>query len=85
MHGRDAHWETKRGRGGVIPEPARVSGKGIHLPNPSYWPLVTAVGVTAIFVSLMLLGHDKAGAWPVVASVALLFLGVYKWAFEPAG
>jgi hypothetical protein len=47
--------------------------------------LVTAIGVTAVFVSLMLLGHDKAGAWPVVASVALLFFGVYRWAFEPAG
>jgi cytochrome c oxidase subunit 1 len=85
VHGRDAHWDAKRGRGGVLPEPPRVSGQGIHLPNPSYWPLVTALGVTAIFVSLMLLGHDKAGAWPVVASVALLFLGVYRWAFEPGG
>ena len=85
VHGRDAFWEAKRTRGGPLPEPARVSGKGIHLPNPSYWPLVAAAGVTAVFVSLMLLGHDKAGAWLVVASVALLFFGVYRWAFEPAG
>jgi hypothetical protein len=79
-------WETKREqRLTQLPEPARVSGAGIHLPNPSYWPLFAAVGVAAVFTSLMLLGHDKAGAWLVAASVALLFFGVYRWAFEPAG
>jgi cytochrome c oxidase subunit I len=86
VHGRDALWEIKREqRLTQMPEPARVSGAGIHLPNPSYWPLVSAIGVAAVFVSLMLLGHDKAGAWLVAASVALLFYGVYRWAFEPAG
>jgi hypothetical protein len=55
------------------------------MPNPSYWPLISAIGVTAVFASLMALGHDKAGAWLVVASVALLFFGIYRWAFEPAG
>ena len=62
-----------------------MSGRGIHLPNPSIWPLVTALGITAIFTSLMALGHDKAGPGLVVASVLLLFFGVYRWAFEPAG
>jgi cytochrome c oxidase subunit I len=83
VHGRDALWETKRQRGGQLPEPPRVSGAGIHMPNPSYWPLVTAVGVTAVFVSLMVMGHT--GVWGVAASIALVFLGVYKWAYEPAG
>jgi cytochrome c oxidase subunit 1 len=85
VHGRDAHWETKRQRGGAVPEPSRVSGQGIHLPHPSYWPLVAAVGLTAVFTSLMLLGHGHAGPGAVVAAVALLFFGVYMWAFEPAG
>jgi len=31
----------------------------------------------------MLLGH--IGPWGIVAGVALLFFGVYRWAFEPAG
>ncbi len=86
VHGRDALWEAKRQQGrAALPEPARVSGAGIHLPNPSYWPLVSAVGVASVFITLMLLGHDKAGALPVVAAVALLFFGIYRWAFEPAG
>jgi cytochrome c oxidase subunit 1 len=83
VHGRDALWELKRERGGTLPEPARVSGAGIHMPNPSYWPLVTAVGILAFFVFLMMLGHT--GIWPVVASFGLLLLGVFKWAYEPAG
>ncbi|MEP7226582.1 MAG: cytochrome c oxidase subunit I [Gemmatimonadales bacterium] len=83
VHGRDALWELKRERGGTLPEPARVSGVGIHMPNPSYWPLVTAVGILAFFVFLMLLGHT--GIWPVVASFGLVLLGVFKWAYEPAG
>jgi cytochrome c oxidase subunit 1 len=83
VHGRDALWELKRERGGTLPEPARVSGAGIHMPNPSYWPLVVAVGILGFFVFLMLLG--KTGIWPVIASFALLLFGVYKWAYEPAG
>jgi cytochrome c oxidase subunit 1 len=83
VHGRDALWETKRERKGTLPEPPRVSGQGIHMPNPSYWPVVAAVGVLAVFLSLMFLG--QTGVWGVVAAVAILFLGVYMWAFEPAG
>jgi cytochrome c oxidase subunit 1 len=85
VHGRDALWELKREKhaGAQLPEPARVSGKGIHMPNPSYWPVVAAVGVLAVLVSLMTL--DKTGVPGVVAAAAVLFLGVYKWAYEPAG
>ena len=38
---------------GALPEPVAGSGAGIHLPNPSYWPLVTAVGVTAVFIGIL--------------------------------
>jgi cytochrome c oxidase subunit I len=83
VHGRDALWEAKREHRGTLPEPRRVSGQGIHLPNPSYWPVVAAVGVLSVLLSLMFLAHT--GVWGVIASVAVLFLGVYMWAFEPAG
>jgi cytochrome c oxidase subunit 1 len=86
VHGRDALWETKRERGVTpLPEPQRVSGAGIHLPNPSYWPLITAIGLTAFFASVMLLGHTGRYVWAVIAAGLLLFYGVYRWAFEPAG
>ena len=79
VHGRDALWETKRQRGErLLPEPARVSGAGIHMPNPSYWPLVSAVGVLSVFVACMLLGTTGrlagrrcGGGAPVLRSVPL--------------
>jgi cytochrome c oxidase subunit 1 len=75
-------WDAKRQAGGKLPEPVRTSGEGIHLPNPSIWPLVTSVGVTAVFVALML--HEKVGPIGIAAAVSVLFFGVYRWAFEPA-
>jgi cytochrome c oxidase subunit 1 len=83
VHSRDALWEAKRGRRGPLPEPPRVSGAGIHMPNPSYWPAVAALGVCAVFVSVILLGHTGPGG--IIAAGALLFFGIYRWAFEPAG
>jgi cytochrome c oxidase subunit 1 len=80
-HGRDPLWEMKRERGGSLPEPQRVSGKGIHLPNPSFRPLIAAIGVTVTLCGFI--GGDHL--WVHVAGVAILLYGVYSWAFEPAG
>jgi cytochrome c oxidase subunit I len=80
VHGRDPLWETKRQRGGALPEPAPGTGAGIHIPNPSYWPLVSAVGVTALFVAILV--SPKYGAVPIIVSVALLFFGLFNWLFE---
>jgi cytochrome c oxidase subunit I len=83
VHSRDALWEAKREHGGALPEPARVSGQGIHMPNPSYWPAVAAVGVLAVMLGLMM--HARFGLWGPAVGALILFLGVFKWAFEPAG
>ena len=80
VHSRDPLWEMKRERGGPLPEPARVSGKGIHMPNPSYWPLVTAVGVL-VTLSGFILGFPYVN----LIGAAILLTGIFKWAFEPAG
>jgi cytochrome c oxidase subunit I len=77
---RDDLWHRKRARGGPLPEPPRVSGAGIHLPNPSYWPLVTATGVAVFLIGFLV------GGVPVhLVGGGLLFLGAFRWAFEPAG
>ena len=83
VHGRDALWEAKREAGGKLPEPRRTSGAGIHLPNPSYWPILAAFGVTAVFTSLML--HDKVGPIGIFIAVSILFFSIYNWVFEPVG
>jgi cytochrome c oxidase subunit I len=83
VHGRDPLWEAKRQRGGQLPEPPLVSGQGIHLPHPSYWPVVAALGILGMMTGVILLPH--IGPWGIMAGGAILFFGVFKWAFEPAG
>jgi cytochrome c oxidase subunit 1 len=75
-------WDLRRANGGNLPEPRRVSGEGIHLPNPSIWPLVTALGVLFVIGSI-LFTHVKG--WPVItiSGAAILIYGIYRWAFEP--
>ena len=80
VNSRDPVWQLKRERGGPLPEPPRIDGKGIHLPPPSYWPLVTALGVSGTFVGLML--SPKFGPWGIAAGLAILFFGVFSWVFE---
>jgi cytochrome c oxidase subunit 1 len=77
---RDPLWELKRAQGGTLPEPARVSGKGIHLPSPSYWPVVTAIGTALTLIGFLM--HVKLAV--ILAGVAITMLGIFSWAFEPA-
>ncbi len=77
---RDELWWRKRRHGGPLPEPPRVSGEGIHLPNPSYWPLVTAAGILVFFIGFM-----ASGVAVNVAGGAIVLFGIFRWAFEPAG
>jgi cytochrome c oxidase subunit 1 len=82
VHSRDPLWEQKRQQG-QLPEPQRVSGAGIHMPNPSFWPLCSATGVAGIFISLMMLPH--LGWWFVIAMVLWFLFSIFNWVFEPAG
>lgn len=78
VYSRDPLWEHRRAHG-PLPEPQRVSGAEIHLPNPSYWPLVTAIGIGVFF-----LGFLFGVTLPVIlAGGALTAVGIYAWAFEP--
>ncbi len=56
-----------------------MSGKGIHLPNPSYWPLVTAIGMLVFFT-----GFIVGFPYVNIAGVLVTFIGIFSWAFEPA-
>jgi cytochrome c oxidase subunit 1 len=80
VHSRDPLWELKRQHGGMLPEPVRVSGKGIHLPKPSFWPAVTAIGVLGTLV-----GFIHGFPYVNLVGAAILLTGIFSWAFEPAG
>jgi cytochrome c oxidase subunit 1 len=59
------------------PEEEHEGGHGIHLPLPSYWPLVAALGIPLIGYGLMF--HWTFGA----AGVITLLAGLYGWMLEP--
>jgi len=50
----------------------------IHMPNASYWPLVAALGILLGFA-----GFIFTFALTFIGA-AVLFIGVYGWALEPA-
>jgi cytochrome c oxidase subunit 1 len=70
-HG-DDHGLTEGGHGDAHHHDA------IHLPNPSYWPLVVATGITIAFAGF-LVSYVMVGI-----GVAMLVIGIYAWALEPA-
>ena len=66
---KDALWAMKDAAGVErLPEPQPASGKGIHMPGPSWWPLIVSVGILVFFVGFMLkkpwsfpfTGHDRS-------------------------
>jgi cytochrome c oxidase subunit 1 len=85
VHSSTPQWDARRAAGGNLPEPARHSGAGIHMPNPSWRPLVAAIGVTVVWASVLF----TAAAWPwwmlTLGGVAIMLYGIFSWAFEPAG
>jgi cytochrome c oxidase subunit I len=62
----------------------------IHLPNPSYYPLLASLGIfLAAFGLLVANPHISIGRLdlPSLSAVGLLIMvtGIYGWSFEPAG
>ncbi len=53
------------------------SAEGVHLPSPSYWPLVFAIGLPFIALGLIY------SLWLCVFGGALALMGLYAWVFEP--
>jgi cytochrome c oxidase subunit 1 len=59
---------------------------GIHLPPPSYWPIITAAAISMIFIGLLFRNVEgwAHNLWLMsVLGVVGLVLCVYAWAFEP--
>ena len=57
-------------------------GHGIHLPQPSYWPMVTAIGLFIAAYGVVF--NDLIVPWGLAAvGLVIGFDGVYAWSFEP--
>ena len=82
VEGRDPYWPTKRraeAEGHPLTAGApHVDPATIHMPSPSYWPVVIAAGVTLIAAGL--LTHY---ALSFVGGI-IAFIGTIGWSNEPA-
>jgi cytochrome c oxidase subunit I len=56
----------------------RGGGHGIHMPSPSYWPLVAALGLPMMAYGLLY------STWLAIAGGLVLLVGLYSWALEPS-
>jgi cytochrome c oxidase subunit 1 len=80
----DAHY------GSVMqPEPYRVD-HGVHLPNPSVYPLLAAIGLIMFALGFLFPGPTvPIVSWDVsmvsIGGLVVLLWGIYGWSFEPAG
>jgi cytochrome c oxidase subunit 1 len=92
VHALDEFWHRKyvedERTGRLVPaqagaadgHPAEVhgGGHGIHLPSPSYWPLVAALGMPIISYGVIY------SWWLLGAGVLVTLVGLYAWALEPS-
>ena len=75
----DDWWATKRRkeRTPVIAGASEDEEHSIHLPQPSYWPIVVSIG-------LLIGGYGLIYHYAIsVVGVAIALFGVYAWSFEP--
>jgi len=54
------------------------NGEGVHLPAPSYWPLVLAAALPIVGYGVIY------NLWIALPGVLLTVLGLWGWALEPA-
>jgi cytochrome c oxidase subunit 1 len=85
--GRDEFWSRKYGedenhrvvRQHSSEEAAQDPGAtGIHLPSPSYWPIVLSFGLPFIGYGLIF------SLWWAAFGAVFVIAGIYGWALEPA-
>ncbi|MEA2581653.1 MAG: cytochrome c oxidase subunit [Actinomycetota bacterium] len=91
VHGLDEFWHRKytvdertgeliRIPAGAAPEhdPGHSGGHAIHLPSPSFWPLVAAIGLPTIAYGILY-------SWFLVGAGAFIILvGFVGWSLEPS-
>ncbi len=82
----DEFWHRKWriGENGKVTRIARAedvahdgSATGVHLPSPSYWPVVVALGLPLVAYGLIY------NLWITGLGALLILGGLYGWVFEP--
>ncbi len=69
---------------GYVEEPAFVTEEGgIHMPSPSYYPLIAAAGLVAVGAGLVFWSSGVIGVSILVVGAAISLWGIVGWAAEP--
>ena len=79
VYGRDSFWREKHGdaQGRKPPPPPRVpEAHGLHLPGPSHWPIVIALGIGLVAVGAL------TSVALVLAGAAVMLVGAFAFALE---
>jgi cytochrome c oxidase subunit I+III len=65
-------------------EPKPINPSGIHLPAPTVWPFMTALGllISGIGLSLPWTVDGRLNGWLVVG-IVLFFYSLFRWALRP--
>src|SRR5579864_5582450 len=51
----------------------------VHLPNPSYWPIVLGVALGLAFIGLLFINDTPA---ILIVALVLVLIGIMGWALE---
>lgn len=83
VHSREPLWDSKHPElGDHLPSVTGASDdvdtESIHMPNASYWPAITAIGV-GLGAALLMVNPILS-----ISGVIISIVGVYAWSFEPA-
>jgi len=63
----------------AVPHGDETDGHGIHLPSPSYYPLVLAAGLPCLGYAAVF-----REIWWLVPGLLLLLFGMFAWGLEPS-
>jgi len=81
IESRDDFWYKKHEAKTFRPDPAHAN---VHLPNPSYWPLLCGIGLGLIATGIVVEGANSALGFGISGvGAALVFVCAFAWSFEP--
>jgi cytochrome c oxidase subunit 1 len=89
VHSPRPYWDAKYGPHSEFadkPKSVDLSGGGkahVHLPNPSFWPLVLAFALSIFAVGIIF--GPQTGWLIVPVGVVGMFIGLIGWLAQPAG
>jgi cytochrome c oxidase subunit 1 len=85
LAGGPAH-ATETAHHAVLTAPVSAAPTVIHMPSPSYWPLLCSIGLVVMASGILFVDWLGPMVLPVFLIVGLLILigSIYGWSFEPA-